>query len=397
MTDEEKKDRTDVPEDAPTVEPEAAPTVEPEAAPAAAAEAEKPAAKPKPKPKPKKKAAPELPATIQRAILKSSPHKTGTNSVPKVMYTVVVALIPACVAAVWFFGIKALVIIVATTVLCVAFEFGALSLRMAPSDAWRRARDGSAAITGILLALNLPSSSPWWLVVVGALVAIVLGKHSFGGLGQNPFNPALVSRVFLLLSFPSQMTTWDIPVDRFFKFDGITGATPLGILSTDGVAGLEEAGVNWLQLFIGNTGGSLGEISVMALLLGAAYMFIRKVISWHIPVSYLGVMLIITGGMWLYDPEAYANPLFHLVSGGLILGVFFMATDMVTTPVTARGMLIFGAGCGLLTAVIRLFGSFPEGVSFAILIMNAFVPLIERRTQPRKFGEVKVKEAKANG
>ena len=361
---------------------------------------EKPAEKPARKPvkKKAKKPAREIP-DLPRAVLKSSPHKTGTDSVPSIMYGVIIAMLPACAAACWFFGIRALFVLLGCAFGCVALEFGILRMRMRADQAWRSALDGSALITGILLALNLPASSPWWLVLVGCVVAMGLGKHSFGGLGQNPFNPALVARVFLLLSFPSQMTTWTDPVPKFtfMDLDAITGATPLGIVKTDGVAALLAAGVDWFQLFVGNMGGSLGEVSVLALLLGGGYMLARRIISWHIPVSYIGVVLALTGVMWLIDGEKYANPVFHLLTGGLMLGAFFMATDMVTSPVTARGMLIFGAGCGLVTAVIRLFGSFPEGVSFAILIMNGFVPLIERRTRPRKFGEVRPgKEAKAH-
>ena len=377
-------------------------------APEEAAPEEKPPAeeKPKPKreaapPKPKKKepVVDEDAKRVERALLKSSPHKMGTDSVPRIMYTVIVALLPAAAAACWFFGIKALLIILACTILCVGLEFAVLCLRRPPAEAWRSATDGSAIITGILLALNLPSTSPWWLVVVGCIVAIVLGKQTFGGLGQNPFNPALVARVFLLLSFPAHMTTYEIPIDRFLQFDAVTAATPLGILATDGVGALQEQGVNWLQLFLGNCGGSLGEVSVIALLLGGLYLLIRKVITWHVPVSFIGTVALLSGIMWLVNPGAYASPVFHLVSGGLMLGAFFMATDMVTSPVTARGMLIFGVGCGLITVAIRLFGSFPEGVSFAILVMNGFVPLIERRTRPLKFGETRAarKEAKANG
>ena len=363
------------------------------------APAEEPEPEPKPKPKKKEPEVDEDAKRVERALLKSSPHKMGTDSVPRIMYTVIVALLPAAAAACWFFGIKALLIILACTILCVGLEFAVLCLRRTPAEAWRSATDGSAIITGILLALNLPSTSPWWLVVVGCIVAIVLGKQTFGGLGQNPFNPALVARVFLLLSFPAHMTTYEIPIDRFLQLDAVTAATPLGILATDGVGALQEQGVNWLQLFLGNCGGSLGEVSVIALLLGGLYLLLRKVITWHIPVSYIGVVAVLSGIMWLVNPEAYASPVFHLVSGGLMLGAFFMATDMVTSPVTARGMLIFGAGCGVITVAIRLFGSFPEGVSFAILVMNGFVPLIERRTRPLKFGETRAarKEAKANG
>ncbi len=360
----------------------------------------KPAKKPAKKPVKKKKepVVDHDAKKVERALLKSSPHKIGPDSVPRIMYTVVIALLPACAAACWFFGIKALLVILGCTVGCVALEFASLCLKTTPAEAWRTSIDGSAIITGILLGLNLPSNAPWWLVLIGCIVAIAIGKQTFGGLGQNPFNPALVARVFLLLSFPAHMTSWEIPVDRFLQLDGVTAATPLGVLATDGAAALSDQGINWLQLTLGNTGGSLGEVSVIALLIGGIYMMARRVITWHVPVSFIGVVALFTGIMWLIDSDTYANPLFHIVSGGLVLGAFFMATDMVTSPVTARGMLIFGAGCGLLTAAIRMFGSFPEGVSFAILVMNAMVPLIERRTKPRKFGETRAKkEAQANG
>jgi len=380
---------------------------------------EEPPGKPVKKPVKKKAKKPvrEIPE-IPRAMLRSSPHKVGTDSVPRVMFTVVLALLPAAGAAVWFFGWRAAAIIAGCAALCMGLDFGLARLRMPADRARRTALDGSALITGILLAFNLPVSSPWWLVLVGCIVAMGLGKHSFGGLGQNPFNPALVARVFLLLSFPAQMTAWDAPIDRLGQAaaetlagaDAVTGASPLGVISEGVVAAtgdtpavtveqaLADADVDLWKLSLGNVRGSLGEVSVIALLLGAVLMLLRRVISWHIPVSYLGTLAAITGLMWIIDPDRYASPLFHVVSGGLVLGAFYMATDMVTSPVTRRGMLIFGAGCGLITATIRLFGAFPEGVSFAILIMNGFVPLIERKIRPRKFGEVKARKgAKADG
>ena len=368
---------------------------------------EKPVEKPVKKPVVKKAKKPvrEIP-DLPRAMLRSSPHKVGTDSVPRVMFTVVLALLPAAGAAVWFFGWRAAAIIAGCAVLCMGLDFGLARLRMPADRAWRTAIDGSALITGILLAFNLPVSSPWWLVVVGCLVAMGLGKHSFGGLGQNPFNPALVARVFLLLSFPAQMTAWDAPIDRLGQAaaEAVTGASPLGVIGEDVTAAtadapavtveqaLAAADVDLWKLSLGNVRGSLGEVSVIALLLGALLMMVRRVVTWHIPVSFVGTVALITGLLWVIDSEQYASPLFHVVSGGLVLGAFYMATDMVTSPVTARGMLIFGAGCGLITAVIRLFGAFPEGVSFAILIMNGFVPLIERKTRPRKFGETRARK-----
>ncbi|HQQ16250.1 MAG TPA: RnfABCDGE type electron transport complex subunit D, partial [Deltaproteobacteria bacterium] len=253
--------------------------------------------------------------------------------------------------------------------------------------------DGSAALTGLLLAMNLPSGAPWWLVVIGSFVAIIIAKQIFGGIGNNPFNPALVGRVFLLISFPVAMTTWPEPRSFFTQTaDATTGATPLGALKTaifeHGTIGAAPE-MNLMDPFLGNVGGSLGEISALALILGGVYLIARRIITWHIPVVYIATVAVLTGILWLINPEGYANPVFHLVAGGLMLGAFFMATDMVTSPITNMGKIIFAVGCGAITVVIRLWGGYPEGVSFAILIMNAFVPLINRATKPTKFGVVR--------
>lgn len=339
---------------------------------------------------------------VKNLLLRSSPHRLSTESVGKVMWTVVASLVPAIGVAMWFFGIRALAIIIGCVVLCMLFEFLLLRLRLDAKKAKGFAFDGSAAITGILLAMNLPSSSPWWMVVVGCLVAMLLGKHLFGGVGQNIFNPALVARVFLLLSFPAEMTAWtktQAP-SEFMKLDAVTSATPLGVIKSDGLAAYTEhvrqSGEGLFQLFSGNVAGSLGEVSVLALLIGGGLLLWRGYISWHVPVSFIATVFTLTGMMWLVNPAEYASPMIHILSGGLMLGAFFMATDMVTTPVSARGMLVFGIGCGLFTAVIRLFGSFPEGVSFAILLMNGLTPFIDRYTKPRKFGTEKVNKELAN-
>jgi electron transport complex protein RnfD len=252
-------------------------------------------------------------------------------------------------------------------------------------------RDGSAALTGILLALNLPPSSPWWLALLGSAIAIVIAKQVYGGLGYNPFNPALVARVVLLISFPVQMTRWTAPAPLGSGIDAVTAATPLGewktaVMLTGKLP--ENLSDGTLSYLIGNMPGSLGEVSAIALLLGGLYLLWRKVISWHIPVSFIATTLLLSGIFWLIDSTRYPDPLFHLLTGGLLLGAFFMATDMVTSPVTNKGMLIFGIGCGVLTVVIRLFGGYPEGVSFAILLMNAATPLIDRFVKPRVFGTV---------
>jgi Na+-translocating ferredoxin:NAD+ oxidoreductase subunit D len=340
----------------------------------------------------------EQPAEVQvkNLLLRSSPHRLSDQSVNRVMWTVVLSLSPAIVVAAWYFGLRAVAIIVGCAALCVLFEFLLLRLRLDALKARSFAFDGSAAITGILLAMNLPASSPWWLVVVGSFVAMLLGKHVFGGVGQNIFNPALVARVFLLLSFPAEMTAWTQPKtpQQFMQLDAVTSATPLGIIKSEGLGAYldhaQQSGVTMFQLFAGNVAGSLGEVSVFALLLGGLLLLWRGYISWHIPGSMLATVFAITGIFWLVDPQSYANPVLHVMTGGLMLGAIFMATDMVTSPVSAKGMIIFGVGCGLLTAVIRLFGSFPEGVSFAILIMNGLTPMIDRYTRPRKFGAEKV-------
>jgi Na+-translocating ferredoxin:NAD+ oxidoreductase subunit D len=323
-----------------------------------------------------------------------SPHVHGEQSVPKIMYGVVYAMIPAMLISVYFFGLGAVKVLLTSVLACLFFEWliqkyllhGPITIT-----------DGSALITGILLAFNVPANLPIWIIIVGALVSIGIAKMSFGGLGKNPFNPALVGRVFLLISFPVQMTTWPIAKPLFgakVLTDAITGPTTLGIVKEglrngDTVSQLMPQ-INYMNDLLGYQGGSLGEVSAIALLIGAAYMFYKKIITWHIPVSYLLTVVIFSGIFWLIDPQHYFDPLFHLLTGGMMLGVFYMATDMVTSPVNTRGMLIFGAGCGLITMIIRLWGAYPEGVSFAILIMNAFVPLINRSVKPRRFGMVKV-------
>lgn len=311
-----------------------------------------------------------------------APHLHSGESTPRVMRSVLIALLPASCWAVYLFGLPALTVILVAVVSSVLAEAAFQKLTGRPVTV----ADGSAALTGLLLALNLPSSSPWWMVVVGSLVAVVIAKQVYGGLGQNPFNPALVGRVFLLISFPLQMTTWPVPHDT------VTAATPLGTMKTDLLLnGRIDPGigrVTWETLkdpLLGNVGGCLGEVSVILLVIGGGYLLARKTITWHIPFSYLVTVGILTGIFWLTDPARFANPLFHLVSGGLILGAFFMATDLVTSPSSSRGMLVFGIGCGAFTVLIRLFGGYPEGVSFAILLMNAATPLLDRLLPPKRF------------
>lgn len=316
-----------------------------------------------------------------------SPHIHGDMSVPGIMRAVIIALLPALFFSVYVFGLPALMITILAVLSCMLSEFLITRFLLNKPDSLQ---DGSAVITGILLAFNVPSNLPWYLVMIGSLVAMGIGKLSFGGLGNNPFNPALVGRVFLLISFPVQMTSWPAPGFTLGP-DATTSATPLGLLK-DGIrageplSGLMDQMPSYKDFFFGFQGGSLGEISAIALLIGFGYMLYKKVITWHIPVSVIATVFLLTGVLWLADPSRYASPFFHILTGGVLLGAIFMATDYVTSPVTHRGMVIFGVGIGVLTVLIRLYGSYPEGISFAILIMNAFVPIINRYIRPVQFG-----------
>jgi electron transport complex protein RnfD len=305
------------------------------------------------------------------------------------MYDVVIALLPAFLVSLYVFGINALIVTVAAVASCLLFEY-LIQKYLLKTDI--TISDGSALITGILLAFNLPAGIPVWMVVVGSLVAIGVAKLSFGGLGYNIFNPALVGRVFLLVSFPVQMTLWPTAVENNTSIvDAVTGATTLGLIKEgvqfgETMSSIAPALPTVRDMLFGITSGSLGEMSALALIMGGVFLIGRKVISWHIPVTVLLTIGVMTGIFWWVDPEHYANPLIHLLSGGAILGAFYMATDLVTSPVTKKGMVIFALGIGAITVVIRLFGSYPEGISFAILIMNAFVPLINSYFKPRRFG-----------
>jgi len=254
-------------------------------------------------------------------------------------------------------------------------------------------KDGSALVTGMLLAFCLPANLPVWLVVLGSLIAIGVGKMSFGGLGNNPFNPALVGRIVLFVSFPVQMTSYPEPLQYWFRYtDAITGATPLsivkeGLRNGEPIPDIMIKVPDYIDLFLGKIGGSSGEIAAFALLLGLIYLLARKIITYHIPVSIIVTVALFTSILWLSEPAKYADPLFHLLSGGLLLGAFFMATDYVTSPMTGKGMWVYGIGIGIITVLIRVFGDYPEGIQFAILIMNAFVPLINKFVKPHRFGE----------
>ncbi|MDM8207848.1 RnfABCDGE type electron transport complex subunit D [Bacteroides gallinaceum] len=323
-----------------------------------------------------------------KLIVSLSPHVHGGDSVQKNMYGVLIALVPALLVSFYMFGLGAVIVTLTSVMACIFFEWAITKFIL------KRERttimDGSAAVTGILLAFNLPSNIPLWIIVVGALVAIGIAKMTFGGLGCNPFNPALAGRIFLLISFPVQMTSWPVPGQLASYTDAETAATPLSLMkqAVHGNAGALAQLPDSLDLFLGNNPGCIGEISALALLLGLAYMLWKKIITWHIPVSILATVFVFTGLMYLADPTTYASPWAHLFTGGLMLGAIFMATDYVTSPMTRKGMVIYGIAIGFLTVVIRLFGSYPEGMSFAIFIMNAFTPLINTFCKPKRFGEV---------
>jgi electron transport complex protein RnfD len=319
--------------------------------------------------------------------LEASPHIHARQETAQIMRAVIYSLLPACAAAVYFFGLAALWVLLLATLGCLVVE--AVCQRLMGQAV--TVSDGSAVVTGILLALNLPPTSPWWLTLLGAVIAIAIGKQVYGGLGANPFNPALVARVALLISFPVQMTTWSAPAPLGSGQDLVTSATPLGewksaVLLTGKLPVAPHGST--LDYLLGSMPGCIGEVSALAIALGALYLFWRKVLTWHIPVSYLGSVVLLAGAFWLADPGRYPDPVFHLLTGGLMLGAFYMATDMVTSPVTPAGMVLFGVGCGVLTVLIRLFGGYPEGVSFAILLMNAATPLIDRYVHPRVYGAV---------
>lgn len=327
---------------------------------------------------------------MNKLLISPSPHVHSGDSIEKNMYGVLIALIPAFICSVVFFGMGAIIVTLTSVLACLIFEYliQKFILKRQPTI-W----DGSAIITGVLLAFNVPANLPIWIILIGALVAIGIGKMSFGGLGCNIFNPALIGRVFLLISFPVQMTTW--PMAQGFNtsyIDAQTGATPLALLKGAVKTGTPvnevlntEGFVTYKDMLLGNMGGSLGEVAALALLVGFAFMLFRRIITWHIPVTIFATVVIFGGILHLCDPVQFVNPLFHLLTGGMMLGAIFMATDYVTSPMSSKGMIIYGVGIGVLTIIIRVFGAYPEGMSFAILIMNAFTPLINRYCKPTRF------------
>lgn len=327
-----------------------------------------------------------------KLIVSLSPHVHGTDSVERNMYGVIIALMPALLASLWFFGIGSAIVCATSVIACVVFEW--LISKFILKTERNTILDGSAVLTGLLLGFNLPSNLPVWIIIIGALVAIGVGKMTFGGLGCNLFNPALVGRCFLLVSFPAQMTSWPVAGQVGAYTDATTGATPLSIMKQaiqKGDASLLDKLPDSVTMLLGNPellgAGCLGEVCALALLLGLAYMLWKKIITWHIPVSIIGTVFVLSGLMHLCNP-AYANPVSVILSGGLMLGAIFMATDYVTSPMNAKGQLIYGVAIGVLTVVIRNWGAYPEGMSFAILIMNAFTPLINNYVKPKRFGEV---------
>jgi electron transport complex protein RnfD len=306
------------------------------------------------------------------------------------MLNVVVALIPAFLASVFYFGIGAIIVTATSVASCLLFEYLIQRFILKKPIS---ITDGSAFVTGILLAFNLPSNIPVFTIITGSFISIAVAKMTFGGLGNNPFNPALVGRVFMLISFPVQMTTWPLPKGLSTGYaDAVTGATPLAIIKEglkngEPLSSLMDQIPTPAQMFLGSIGGSMGEVAAVALLIGFLYPLIRKVITWHIPVSVIGSMAIFTTILWLVNPEKNADPMFHILAGGVLLGAIFMATDYVTSPMVPKAMIIYGCGIGIITVIIRVYGAYPEGVSFAILIMNAFVPLMNAYIKPRRFGE----------
>ena len=329
-----------------------------------------------------------------KLVVSLSPHAHGTDTVERNMYGVIIALLPALLVSFYFFGLGSVVVTATSVAACVLLEW-AISKYVLKQER-STVMDGSAALTGLLLAFNLPSNLPVWIIIIGALFAIGVAKMPFGGLGNNIFNPALVGRAALLVAFPAQMTTWPKVGQLTSYLDAETGATPLAIMKEaikSGDASVLDRLPDSLSLLLGNHpdgAGAMGEICALALLLGLAFMLWRKIITWHIPVSIIATVFVFAGLLHLASP-AYADPVSVILSGGLMLGAIFMATDYVTSPMTPRGQLIYGVCIGLLTVIIRNWGAYPEGMSFAILIMNAFTPLINNYVKPKRFGEVPTK------
>ncbi len=325
---------------------------------------------------------------MNKLLVSPSPHIHADISTSRIMRDVVIALLPSVIVSILFYGWSSVILLAVSVVTCILVEYLVTRYLMkVPSTIG----DWSAAVTGVLLALNLPPACPWWVAVVGAIFAIGVVKMTFGGLGQNLFNPAIAARVFLLVSFPVAMTNWARPAG-FINVDATSGATLLGVVKEGLEKGdtlgkiFETNDFSYLQSLFINIGGSAGEISALAILIGFVYLLARKVIRPHITLSIWATIFVFSGIFWLIDPEHFTDPLFNLLTGGVLLGSVFMATDYVTSPMSAKGGIVFGVGIGLLTMLIRYFGSYPEGVSFAILIMNSVVPLINKAFKQKKYG-----------
>ncbi len=324
---------------------------------------------------------------MNKLIVSLSPHVHSGDSISRNMYLVIIALIPALLISFISFGMGAIITTAISVASCVFFEWTINKFCMKNDKC--TVCDGSAVLTGLLLAFNLPSNIAPWIVVIGAFFAIGVVKMTFGGLGCNLFNPALAGRAFLLISFPVAMTTWPLPGQGFGTYlDAQTGATPLAMLQEMFKSGDVQSLPLLQDMMLGNTGGSLGEVCELAILIGFVFLLWKKVITWHIPVSIICTVFVISGCLWLIDPAHFANPVVEILSGGLMLGAVFMATDYVTSPMSSKGQLVYGVAIGALTIIIRVFGAYPEGMSFSILIMNAFVPLINSKFKPTRFGEV---------
>ena len=326
---------------------------------------------------------------MNKLLVSPSPHIHSKTSTRSLMLDVVIALLPSVLVTVLFYGWSAVAILASSVVFCVLLEYLITRyLLKKPSTIG----DMSAVVTGIILALNLPPTAPWWVAMIGAIVAIGVTKMTFGGLGQNVFNPAITGRVFLLISFPAIMTTWGGAKGFIGGADAVSGATPLGIVKEGLMQGqtlqqiFDLHDFSYAQILFVNIGGSAGEISAIAIIIGFIYLLARKVIRPYITLSILVTVAVFSGIFWLIDPSQYTDPLFNLLTGGVLLGSVFMATDYVTSPMSDKGGIIFGVGIGIITMLIRYFGSYPEGMSFAILIMNSTVPLINKFCKQKKFG-----------
>jgi electron transport complex protein RnfD len=336
----------------------------------------------------------EQPKEQPKLIVSVGPHMHDEENTAKIMWTVSGALLPAALMSVYFFGVPAIMVYLVCILSALISE--AVSQKMLNKPV--TLSDGSAFLTGLLLAMNLPANSPLYIPAIGSFVAIVITKHLFGGLGSNIFNPALIGRAFVLISFPKAMTTYVAPATTFMAVDAKTTATPLVLLKEEGMSALLEIyhtkAALYQDLFLGNRAGSLGETSVIALLLGVAFLFMKRYITWHVPLPFIATVGILT---WLFGGKEglmSGDAIFHMMSGGLILGAFFMATDYVTGPSVRSAQVVFGVACGFLTVLIRLKGGYPEGVMFAILLMNCFAPLLDRGMRSRVFGKVKAQGVK---